>query len=83
MAKKNSKNPNGSNSIYKTKDGRWIGQIVIGKNENGTLKYKRFSSDKQYVVIEKMREFEQGFTRTKDASKVYLCDFLEIGRAHV
>lgn len=77
MAKKNSKNPNGSNSIYKTKDGRWVGQIVIGKNENGTLKYKRFSSDKQYVVVEKMREFEQGFTRTKDASKVYLCDFLD------
>ncbi len=77
MAKKNTKNPNGSHSIYKTKDGRWIAQIVIGKTENGTLKYKRFSSDKQYVVLEKMREFEQGFTRTKDANKSYLSDFLD------
>lgn len=77
MPKKNSKNPNGANSIYKNKNGKWVGQIVIGKNENGTLKYKRFSSDKQYIVIEKMREFEQGFTRTKDASKNYLCDFLD------
>lgn len=77
MAKRNSKNPNGSHSVYKTKDGRWIAQIVIGKNDNGTLKYKRFSSDKQYVVIEKMREFEQGFIYTKDANKSYLSDFLD------
>lgn len=77
MPKKNTKNPNGSHSIYKTKDGKWMGQIVIGKNENGTLKYKRFKSDKQYVVIEKMREFEQGFSYIKDASKSYLSDFLD------
>lgn len=76
MAKKNSKNPNGSHSIYKTKDGRWVAQIVIGKNENGKLKYKRFTSDKQYVVIEKMREFEQGFTQIKNVDKSYLSDFL-------
>lgn len=77
MPKKNSKSPNGSHSIYKTKDGKWVGQIVIGKNENGTLKYKRFKSDKQYVVLEKMREFEQGFVYTKDATKSYLEDFLD------
>ena len=47
MAKKNTKNPNGSHSVYKTKDGRWVAQIVIGKSENGKLKYKRFTSDKQ------------------------------------
>ena len=77
MSKKNSKNPNGSHSVYKTKDGKWVGQIVIGKNENGTLKYKRFKSDKQYVVLEKMREFKQGFTYVKDATKSYLDDFLD------
>ena len=77
MPKKNTKSPNGSHSVYKTKDGKWIGQIVIGKNENGTLKYKRFKSDKQYVVLEKMREFEQGFVYTKDATKSYLEDFLD------
>lgn len=77
MPKKNTKNPNGSHSVYKTKDGKWVGQIVIGKNENGTLKYKRFKSDKQYIVLEKMREFEQGFTYTKDATKSYLEDFLD------
>ena len=76
MAKKNTKNPNGSHSVYKTKDGRWVAQIVIGKNENGKLKYKRFTSDKQYIVIEKMREFEQGFTQIKNANKSYLSDFL-------
>lgn len=76
MAKKNTKNPNGSHSVYKTKDGRWVAQIVIGKSENGKLKYKRFTSDKQYVVIEKMREFEQGFTQIKNANKSYLSDFL-------
>lgn len=76
MAKRNTKNPNGSHSIYKTKDGRWVAQIVIGKSENGKLKYKRFTSDKQYVVIEKMREFEQGFTQIKNANKSYLSDFL-------
>ena len=76
MAKKNAKNPNGANSVYKTKDGRWVAQIVIGKSENGKLKYKRFTSDKQYVVIEKMREFEQGFTQIKNANKSYLSDFL-------
>ena len=76
MAKRNAKNPNGSNSVYKTKDGRWVAQIVIGKSENGKLKYKRFTSDKQYVVIEKMREFEQGFTQIKNANKSYLSDFL-------
>ena len=76
MAKRNVKNPNGANSVYKTKDGRWVAQIVIGKSENGNLKYKRFSSDKQYVVIEKMREFEQGFTQIKNANKSYLSDFL-------
>ena len=76
MAKRNVKNPNGANSVYKTKDGRWVAQIVIGKSENGKLKYKRFSSDKQYVVIEKMREFEQGFTQIKNANKSYLSDFL-------
>lgn len=77
MPKKNIKSPNGSHSVYKTKDGKWVGQIVIGKNENGTLKYKRFKSDKQYVVLEKMREFEQGFVYTKDATKSYLEDFLD------
>ena len=77
MPKKNTKSPNGSHSVYKTKDGKWVGQIVIGKNENGTLKYKRFKSDKQYVVLEKIREFEQGFVRTKDATKSYLEDFLD------
>lgn len=77
MPKKNTKSPNGSHSVYKTKDGKWVGQIVIGKNENGTLKYKRFKSDKQYIVLEKMREFEQGFTYTKDATKSYLEDFLD------
>lgn len=76
MAKRNTKNPNGSHSVYKTKDGRWVAQIVIGKSENGKLKYKRFTSDKQYVVIEKMREFEQGFTQIKNADKSYLSDFL-------
>lgn len=76
MAKRNTKNPNGSHSVYKTKDGRWVAQIVIGKSENGKLKYKRFTSDKQYVVIEKMREFEQGFTQIKNANKSYLSDFL-------
>lgn len=76
MAKKNTKNPNGSHSVYKTKDGRWVAQIVIGKSENGKLKYKRFTSDKQYVVIEKMHEFEQGFTQIKNANKSYLSDFL-------
>ena len=76
MAKRNAKNPNGANSVYKTKDGRWVAQIVIGKSENGKLKYKRFTSDKQYVVIEKMREFEQGFTQIKNANKSYLSDFL-------
>ena len=76
-AKENTKSPNGSHSVYKTKDGKWVGQIVIGKNENGTLKYKRFKSDKQYVVLEKMREFEQGFVYTKDATKSYLEDFLD------
>ena len=76
MPKKNTKSPNGSHSVYKTKDGKWVGQIVIGKNENGTLKYKRFKSDKQYVVLEKMREFEQGFVYTKNANKSYLEDFL-------
>ena len=76
MAKRNTKNPNGAKSVYKTKDGRWVAQIVIGKNENGKLKYKRFTSDKQYVVIEKMREFEQGFTQIKNANKSYLSDFL-------
>ena len=76
MAKRNTKNPNGANSVYKTKDGRWVAQIVIGKNENGKLKYKRFTSDKQYIVIEKMREFEQGFTQIKNANKSYLSDFL-------
>ena len=77
MPKKNTKSPNGSHSVYKTKDGKWVGQIVIGKNENGTLKYKRFKSDKQYIVLEKMCEFEQGFTYTKDATKSYLEDFLD------
>ena len=77
MPKKNTKSPNGSHSVYKTKDGKWVGQIVIGKNENGTLKYKRFKSDKQYVVLEKMREFEQGFVYTKDSTKSYLEDFLD------
>ena len=77
MPKKNTKSPNGSHSVYKTKDGKWIGQIVIGKNENGTLRYKRFKSDKQYVVLEKIREFEQGFVRTKDATKSYIEDFLD------
>ena len=76
MAKRNAKNPNGANSVYKTKDGRWVAQIVIGKSENGKLRYKRFTSDKQYVVIEKMREFEQGFTQIKNANKSYLSDFL-------
>ena len=76
MAKKNTKNPNGSHSVYKTKDGRWVAQIVIGKSENGKLKYKRFTSDKQYVVIEKMHEFEQGFIQIKNANKSYLSDFL-------
>lgn len=76
MAKRNTKNPNGSHSVYKTKDGRWVAQIVIGKSENGKLKYKRFTSDKQYVVIEKMREFEQGFMQIKNANKSYLSDFL-------
>ena len=76
MAKRNAKNPNGANSVYKTKDGRWVAQIVIGKSENGKLKYKRFTSDKQYVVIEKMREFEQGFTQIKNTNKSYLSDFL-------
>lgn len=76
MAKRNTKNPNGSHSVYKTKDGRWVAQIVIGKSENGKLKYKRFTSDKQYVVIEKMHEFEQGFTQIKNANKSYLSDFL-------
>lgn len=76
MAKRNTKNPNGSHSVYKTKDGRWVAQIVIGKSENGKLKYKRFTSDKQYIVIEKMRDFEQGFTQIKNANKSYLSDFL-------
>ena len=76
MAKRNTKNLNGANSVYKTKDGRWVAQIVIGKSENGKLRYKRFTSDKQYIVIEKMREFEQGFTQIKNANKSYLSDFL-------
>lgn len=77
MSKKNTKSPNGSNSVYKNNKGKWVGQIVIGKNENGSLKYKRFSSDKQYIVIEKMREFEQGFVRTKYVCKNCLRDFLD------
>ena len=31
MPKKNTKSPNGSHSVYKTKDGKWVGQIAIGK----------------------------------------------------
>lgn len=70
------KKPNGTNSVYKTSDGRWVGQIVVGKYANGKLKYKRFSSKKQSVVLEKMREYESNPKQTNNACNTYLSDYM-------
>ncbi len=70
------KKPNGTNSVYKTSDGMWIGQIVIGKYPNGRLRYKRFKSKKQSDVVEKMRNYENGFAQISCNENAYLGDYL-------
>ncbi len=70
------KRANGTNSVYKTADGFWVGQIIIGKYDNGKPKYKRFKSKKQATVIEKMREYENGFENTTANSDAYLDAYL-------
>ena len=70
------KNPNGTNSVYKTAKGLWVAQIVVGKYENGNLKYKRFSSKKQSVVIQKMKDYKNKFGNTSNAETSYIDEYL-------
>lgn len=44
---------------YDNSKNQWIGQIEIGKYENGRSKYKRFLGDSQNSVIDKMREYRE------------------------
>ena len=37
----------------------FIGQIAIGKYDNGRIKYKRFKGKKKSDVIKKMEEFKK------------------------
>ena len=55
----------------------FIGQIAIGKYDNGRIKYKRFKGKKKSDVIKKMEEFnlllQQG---TPEVTENYLDDCL-------
>lgn len=76
--KKIPKAANGSNSIYKSKDGsKYIGQIVIGKTEKGTYRYKRFTAPTKSEVSRKIQEYQQGFVVVKDATDIYLGTYLK------
>lgn len=55
----------------------FIGQIAIGKYENGRIKYKRFKGKKKADVVKKMEEFQ--FTLQQGTSEIvdsYLDDCL-------
>ena len=53
-----SKRARGTGSLYKNKQGYWVGQVIIGTTPDGKTKYKRFMNKSQAVVIEKMKAYE-------------------------
>lgn len=76
MGKKN-RSANGMNSIYKTPDNKWIGQIVIGKYANGNLKYKRWKRKTRSEVVELMKEYERMNPNKEESVTAYLEDYLQ------
>lgn len=66
----------GTNSVYKTADGRWVAQIAIGKLPSGAQKYKRFTGKKQSDVIAKMNEYKKTFTYVTDIDSLYVDEYL-------
>lgn len=48
----------GEGSVYKDKQGNWNGQILLGRDENGKPKYKKFKSSRQSEVIKRMNEYK-------------------------
>lgn len=50
----------GEGTVFKDNQGYWNGQVVLGHDENGKIKYKKFRSKKQSVVLEKMNNFKLG-----------------------
>ena len=55
----------------------FIGQIAIGKYENGRIKYKRFKGKKRTDVVKKMEEFQFALQQgTTEVASSYLDDCL-------
>ena len=50
----------GEGSIYKDNQGYWNAQIQIGFTPDGKIKYKKFRSRKQSIVVEKMNQYKLG-----------------------
>ena len=48
------KRGNGEGSIYQRKDGRWMGSITTGRNENGKVVRKTVYGKTKQEVIKKM-----------------------------
>jgi integrase len=58
MAKKitNTRRNNGEGSIYQRKDGRWIGMLTVGLNDNGTYKRKAVYGKSRTEIVKKLNE---------------------------
>lgn len=55
---KKKKRANGEYSVYETKEGKWRGQITIGKDENGKLIRKSAVGKTKTEVIEKLQAID-------------------------
>lgn len=67
---------NGCNSVYKTKEGYWMAQVVVGKYPNGNLKYKRWKRKTRSEVVALMKEYERNNPDKHEYINAYLEDYL-------
>lgn len=70
---------NGEGTLFKRADGKYVAKLEIGRNENGTAKYKYFTSSDRAVVLQKWEE-AKGTVRTGtfcEPSKILFKDYTE------
>lgn len=74
-----SRRPNGSGSIRKVSENKWVASIYLGVKPNGKPQIKQFSAKTKSEVTRKLNEFKknQGFEQTAQLVKRTVSDYFE------
>ncbi len=63
------KRANGEGSVYKRKDGKWVGQITVGRYDDGRLKRKTVYGNVKKEVNQKLNEIQNQINTGKFIDK--------------